>query len=61
MGTYWIFFKNGAETLEKHPGLFQSSFNRDGKTSAGTIKFFWILGLIGAVIGETMMWTMNFK
>jgi hypothetical protein len=61
LGTYWIFFNNGAVTLEKHPGLFQSSFNRDGKISASAIKFFWILGLIGAVIGEIMMWTMNFN
>lgn len=60
LGTYWIFAKNGAQILEKHPGLFQNSFSRNNKTSAGMIKFIWILGLIGALGGEIMMWTMNF-
>ena len=61
LGTNWIFFKNGAEILKKHPGLFQSTFNRDGKVSSGMIKFIWIVGLVGAVAGEIMMWTMNFN
>lgn len=57
LGTYWIFIKNGAQILVKHHVLFENSFRPDKKISAGKIKFLWIIGLIGAIVGEIFMWT----
>ncbi len=48
LGTYWLFFRGGAEMLVKHPGLF----NVDIKSPL-MLKLLWILCLacgIGAVI-----------
>jgi hypothetical protein len=62
IGSNWIYFKNGADFLAKHPGLFKfegPGFSND-ITSSKAIKIIWTLGLIGGIAGMTMMWTMNF-
>jgi hypothetical protein len=54
LGTYWLFVKNGAEMLVKHPGIFRSDFS-----SHNMVKFFWLLSLAGGIAGVIMMFTMN--
>lgn len=54
LGTYWLFVKNGAEMLVKHPGIFNYDF-----LSPAMIKLFWILCLAGGVAGVAMMFVMN--
>jgi hypothetical protein len=54
LGTYWLFVKDGAEILVKHPGIFNYNFS-----SPTIVKLFWILCLAGGVAGVAMMFTMN--
>lgn len=56
----WIYFKNGAEFIETHPGLIQkSSLSGTSNVSAKQVKQFLPLMLLGGVIGMVMMWIMN--
>ncbi|RLC13765.1 MAG: hypothetical protein DRI57_15660 [Deltaproteobacteria bacterium] len=50
--TYWLFVKNGAEMLVKHPGIFRSDFS-----SPNMVKFFWVLILAGGIVGVIMTFT----
>lgn len=52
LGTYWLFFKNGAETLVKYPGMFNHDIS-----SPTALKLLWCVCLIGGIAGVTMMWT----
>ena len=54
LGTYWLFVKDGAEMLVRHPGLLRSDFS-----SPTMIKLFWALGLVGGIAGVVMMSTMD--
>ncbi len=54
LGTYWLFLKDGAEMLFKHPGIFNSDFSSPAK-----IKMVWILSLAGGIAGLAMMFTMK--
>ena len=57
----WIYFKNGAEFIEKHPGLFRiSSLNGVSDATAKQVKLFFPLMLLGGIIGMYLMWTMEF-
>lgn len=60
IGSKWIYIEEGAELLAKHPGLIQFHAFGTSKdiTSSTTIKIIWTLGLIGGIIGMTMMWFM---
>ena len=59
-GSYWIYFKGGAEMIVKHPGLFRnSSYTNDENLNIKIVKFFWavmilvgIISLITRFIGE---------
>jgi hypothetical protein len=53
-GTYWLFVKDGAEMLVRHPGIFRSDFSSPAK-----VKLFWALSLVGGIAGVIMMFTMN--
>lgn len=57
-GSIWIYLKDGATFLAKHPGLI--TFNGPGFnkeiTSPVVIKIFWALALAGGIAGMTMMW-----
>ncbi|MDF3078009.1 MAG: hypothetical protein K0S09_1898 [Sphingobacteriaceae bacterium] len=62
LGSNWIFLKNGANFLAKHPGLITfhgPGINKD-ITSPLAIKIFWCLGLAGGIAGMTMLWFINF-
>ena len=57
----WIYFKNGAEFIEKHPGLIQkSSFSGNTNVTAKQIKLFFPLMLLGGITGMIMMWIADF-
>lgn len=49
----WIYFENGAEFLERHPGLMRPA------QTAQQIKIFFPLMLLGGIIGMIMMWVKN--
>lgn len=60
LGIRWIYFKNGAEFIEDHPGLFQtSSFEGSTNVTANQVKLFFPLMLLGGVIGMVMMWIVD--
>lgn len=54
----WIYKRNGAQFLEDHPGLFNSSvFGTTSKSlTANQIKIFYPLCLAGGIAGMVMMW-----
>lgn len=57
----WIYFKNGAEFIETHPGLFRkSSFSKNANVTAKQIKQFFPLMLLGGIVTMIMMWVMDF-
>ncbi len=53
----WIYFKQGAEFIEKHPGFIQvHGFGNRSNVTARQIKLFYPLMLAGGVAGMVMMW-----
>ncbi len=54
--TYWLFLKNGAEMLVRHPGLLNCDF-----TSPYMYKLFWILCLAGGIVGVITLFTTDVK
>ncbi|MBN2436833.1 MAG: hypothetical protein JXK07_16350 [Spirochaetes bacterium] len=62
LSVYWIYFKNGAEFIEKHPGLFIKRGFGDNldKVTAKQIKILLGLGLLGGIIGLIMIWIIDF-
>ena len=60
-GSYWIYFRDGAEFLSKHPGIVQKSNFLQDKYSIcpKEIKFVWGLGLTFGIIAMIMMWVIN--
>jgi len=60
LSIWWIYFRNGAEFIEKHPGLIQkNSFSGRKNITAKEIKIFYPIMLLGGIIGMIMMWMMN--
>jgi hypothetical protein len=59
IGSNWIFRKNGAEFLSKHPGLFQnrSMSSKPGIMSPRSIKITWAMGVMGGIVAMVMMWS----
>lgn len=56
----WIYFKEGAEFMERHPGLLQkSSLSGNSEITAKQIKIFLPLMLLGGIAGMVMMWIMD--
>lgn len=60
-GTFWLFFRGGAETLARHPGAVELryGFKRKEITNPAMIKALWLLCLIGGIIGVAAIWTMG--
>jgi hypothetical protein len=60
-GTFWLFFRGGAETLARHPGAieFRYGFKIKGITRPVVIKAFWLLALTGGIVGVVLMWYMD--
>ena len=59
---YWIYFKNGADFLSKHPGLiqFQGFGGSKDITSTLSIKIFFAISLLGGIAALIMMWFIDF-
>lgn len=60
-GTFWLFFKDGAETLARHPGAmeFRMGFKSKDITSPIFIKAFWLLALASGIVGVVVMWSVD--
>jgi len=56
LGTVWLFFRNGAETLINHPG-----FLRGNPKNPAMIKAVWVIGLAGGILAVIMMYTQNLQ
>jgi hypothetical protein len=61
IGTYWLFFKEGAEMLARHPGMleFSGGFKTLDMTNPASIKTLWLLILAGGIAGFASMWFME--
>jgi len=60
LSVYWIYFRNGAAFLERHPGLIRRrGFNGNSDVTAKQIKIFFPLMLLGGIAGMIMMWNMK--
>ena len=60
LSVWWIYFKNGAEFIEEHPGLLQkSSFSGNTNVTAKQIKQFFPIMLLGGIVGMIMIWIMD--
>lgn len=47
-----MFFRGGADTLARYPGVFQTRYAR-----AGMLKLLWLGSLAGGILGTIMAWT----
>ena len=54
LGTYWLFFRDGAELLVSHPGLLNVH-----SSNPLVIKLLWVLCLGSGVVGIVLMYTLN--
>jgi hypothetical protein len=53
----WIYFRNGAAFLERHPGFIEKhGFSGNSAVTAKEIKTFFPLMLLGGIVGMIMMW-----
>lgn len=59
----WVYFKDGAAFLEKHPGILKKrSFSSvETNVSAKEIKIFFPLMLMGGIAAMIMMWLNYFS
>lgn len=56
----WIYFNNGAEFIEAHPGLVRkSNLSGNSNVTAKEVKFFFPLMLFGGVVAMIMMWVVD--
>ena len=57
----WIYFKNGAEFIEKHPGLVRfNGFTGSRNVTSREVRTFAPLALAGGILGMIMMWVTDF-
>lgn len=61
LGTNWLFLRNGAEIIAKHPGtlIMYYGFKRIEIINPNLIKIFWLLCLAGGISGLIFMWIMD--
>ena len=61
LGTFWLFFRDGAEKLAQHPGALVFRFGLKSKdiTNPVMIKSFWLLTLAGGIVGVVVMWIVD--
>jgi hypothetical protein len=60
---YWLFFKNGVETLNKHPGFINFSYRAKGKDKAispAMLKVLWLLIFVVWMLSIALFWFMDF-
>jgi hypothetical protein len=58
LGTFWLFFRGGAEMLAHHPGALEFTYGlrRKAITNPAWIKALWLLALAGGIFGAAFMW-----
>ncbi len=58
----FIFFKDGAQFLEDHPGIihFKAGGYRNDRLSKKNIKLFFLLSIAGGIAAMVMMWVIEF-
>ena len=61
LSIWWIYFKDGAEFLERHPGLLKKKSFLSERTdmTAKEIKAMLSLMLLSGIAGMVMMWIMD--
>ncbi|CAN5139913.1 hypothetical protein BH09BAC4_BH09BAC4_06300 [soil metagenome] len=52
----WIYFKNGADLLARHPGVFTIRGFGSNSVTSTMIKIVFALALLGGIVGMTLMW-----
>jgi hypothetical protein len=62
LGTFWLFFRDGAEKLVRHPGAleFWCGLKKKDITNPVLIKTLWLLALVFGVVGFVLMWYLEF-
>ena len=55
LGTYWVFFRDGAEMLASHPGIL-----RINVSNPLFIKIYWLVSVIGGIIAVFLIYTYKF-
>lgn len=55
-GSYWIYFKGGAESLVEHPGFITQTEKGNEKFETMKVKLVWGLGLLGGILGLYMIY-----
>ena len=60
-GTFWLLFREGAETLARHPGAMGFRYELKSKdiTNPLQIRAFWLLALAGGIVGVVLMWYLD--
>lgn len=54
---YWIYFKDGAEFIERHPGLLVKQYpSRQRNPTAKSVKVFFPVVIAAGVVALAMMW-----
>jgi hypothetical protein len=63
LGTWWLFFRGGAEKLVQYPGMLEFRYGFKGKniTNPVLIKTFWVLALAGGIVAVVLMWSMQIQ
>lgn len=60
LGIWWVYFKNGAEFIEKHPGFLEGSrVGNRRHVTARQVKLFLPLVILATVIAFGFMWSME--
>ncbi len=61
LGTFWLFFRGGAETLVRYPGVLQAGGGLKSRNIASPVLFkvIWLLALTGGVIAMVTMWILD--
>jgi len=61
LSIWWIYFQDGANFIETHPGLFKKKgFGGNTDLTAKEVKLFFPLALLGGVGGIVAMWVVDF-
>ncbi|MEN6319548.1 MAG: hypothetical protein ABFD82_12425 [Syntrophaceae bacterium] len=57
LGTFWLFFRDGAETLVQYPGAIEFRYGLKSKdiTNPAVIKALWLLVLPFGIVGVAIM------
>lgn len=60
LGIRWIYFMNGAEFIESHPGLVQkSSYGGGTNVTAKQVKLYFAIMLLGGILGMVFIWNID--